>query len=77
MQVSQSEGPASHLLGGREDLEQSRELPLEWKNWPYPSLAATLGRAYPVPHLGTRIELALVVGTVDKQTVRGRELASD
>jgi hypothetical protein len=32
------------------------------KSWSYLSLTATLGRAYTAPHLGSPVDLALVVG---------------
>lgn len=43
---------------------------LKWENWPCPSLAAILRREDPALLLGSKTELALVVGIVDKPVSR-------
>lgn len=46
---------------------QAEELALrssELDSWPYPSPAASLGEARPLPHLEITVELSLVVGVM-------------
>ena len=55
--------PLSPIIYGRlESWLQGHEL----ENWPCPSLAATLRRVGPAPHLGSRVELALIPVGVGK-----------